>query len=371
MKLDELYFTRQRGHSPSASLSKLSSSNVSPATPSPMAPSYIQHQHPDILSMADQLNTISSTTTTVLTTLQTLMRRSKDNAAELDNLRKQVLEAKEKDSETVEEIRRIVSSTTSTTDLTALYEKLDSLRPEPPARVPTPPPPIIVHKLDEEKEVVENILANANQALTHLLTLTESINTLTLHLQNTSTRLASEESQLETLVEKKSNLEAESARLEATIHLRNLELATFTKKADILESRILRAKTAVQLSGAKQVKMKKSPLIISPKAVSAATENRQRPATPLTPQRRILSLSSTGNKVSPVDATAGTRKSSWSKKLGGMLSGLTNSNNKENGGYHAVSKHGHVLESTRSKETAGLAVPVPRRERSVSERMKN
>jgi myosin heavy subunit len=332
--------------------------------------------------MADQLNTISTTTTTVLTTLQTLMRRSKDNASELDNLRKQVLESKERDTQTVHEIKRLLSSTNSTTDLAALYDKLDTLRPAnhpPPAAAPS------AHKLDEEKAVVENILTNANQALTHLLTLTESINNLTSHLQTTATRLTTEESQLESLVAKKSTLEAEVARLEATIHLRNLELAAFTKKTEILESRILRAKTAVQLSGSKHIKMKKSPLISTPGTNTATLKGsvrREAPVTPISSQRRILSLSSTNNKVSPATAMTefpGARKTSWQKRIGGMLSGLTSStsNNKENndgsgGSIRSVNtfidEHG---ETDTGKDVLGLGVPaVLVRGRSVSERTK-
>jgi hypothetical protein len=97
MKLDQLYFARQKGHSPTASLSRLSAV-MSPAPHIPQPPPAFNPQY-DVSSMTDQLNTISSTTTTVLTTLQTLMRRSKDNAQELDNLRKQVIESKERDSQ--------------------------------------------------------------------------------------------------------------------------------------------------------------------------------------------------------------------------------------------------------------------------------
>src|SRR5271167_3738384 len=75
MKLDQLYFSRQRAHSPSASMSKVSSPTITQSFSS--SPS---QQH-DFSSMADQLNIISTTTTSVLTTLQTLMRRSKDNAS--------------------------------------------------------------------------------------------------------------------------------------------------------------------------------------------------------------------------------------------------------------------------------------------------
>jgi len=312
--------------------------------------------------MADQLNTISTTTTSVLTTLQTLMRRSKDNASELDNLKKQVLESKERDTNTVDEIKRILSSASSTTDLTALYTKLDSLKPSAPAA----PPPETAHKLEEEKAAVDNILANANQALTHLLTLTESINNLTSHINNLSTRYTTEESKLDALQARKSQLETEVARLEATIHLRDLELTTFTRKTEILESRILRAKTAVQVSGSKNVKMKKSPILLgSRKAPSVQAQPKV--AAPITPQRRILSMSST-NKGSPITMTElpGQRKTSWSKRLGGMLSGLTNSN-KENvaEGMERVGKksYGGV-----ENDVLGLSVPVARG-RSVSERI--
>jgi hypothetical protein len=323
--------------------------------------------------MADQLNTISTTTTSVLTTLQTLMRRSKDNASELDNLRKQVVESKEKDSHTVDEIKRILSSTNSTTDLSALYNKLDSLRPAP-APETTPPS---AHKLEEEKAAVENILANANQALAHLLTLTESINNLTTHLNNTTTRITTEESNLESLVAKKSALETEAARLEATIHLRNLELASFTKKAEILESRIVRAKTAAQLSGSKHIKMKKSPLILPPGKAPSTPRQIVAPA-PITPQRRILSLSSTNNKGSPAgramtEYPTGGRKTSWSKRIGGMLSGLTSSNNKENAGdtgsENVKSGKKYTLGIAAENEVLGLGVPVSRG-RSVSEMTK-
>jgi hypothetical protein len=384
MKLDQLYFSRQRAHSPSASMSKMSSS---PTIPQSFSSSSSHH---DLSSIADQLNTISTTTTSVLTTLQTLMRRSKDNASELDNLRKQVLESKDKDSQTVDEIKRLLSSTNSTTDLTALYAKLDALRPNPQTTSPPPSQPVSTHKLDEEKAVVENILANANQALTHLLTLTESINNLTSHLQTTTTRLSTEESRLEALQARKSTLEVESARLEATIHLRNLELASFTKKAEILESRILRAKTAVQLSGSKHIKMKKSPLIVGPG--KPILQSRETPITPVSPQRRILSLSSTSNKGSPARSVTefpsnSGRKTSWSKRIGGMLSGLTNSNNKENAGDNSIvesvkgggesiksGKKKYILENDgeiTESGVLGLSVPaVATRGRSVSERKK-
>src|SRR5947207_578573 len=89
MKLDQLYFSRQRrAHSPSASLSKLSSSPIVRQSSPP------HQQHHDVSSLADQLNTISATTISVLTTLQTLMRRSRENASEIDDLKKQVLEPK-------------------------------------------------------------------------------------------------------------------------------------------------------------------------------------------------------------------------------------------------------------------------------------
>jgi hypothetical protein len=327
--------------------------------------------------MADQLNTISTTTTSVLTTLQTLMRRSKDNASELDNLKKQVLESKERDSQTVDEIKRLLSSTNSTTDLTALYAKLDTLRP---TVEPAPATPPSAHKLEEEKAAVESILSNAKQALTHLLNLTESINNLTSHLQTTSTRLITEESQLETLLKQKSSLEAELARLEATIHLRNLELASFTKKAEILESRVLRAKTAVQLSGSKNVKMKKSPLIMTPrKSPPTPVQVKEGVSTPISGQRRILSLSSTMNRTNSsrvmTEFMAGPRKLSWSKKIGGMLSGLTNLNNKENGNLNngsVSSGQTYILEASSSdgdKDMFGLAVPAGAvRGRSVSAR---
>ena len=301
------------------------------------------------------------------------MRRSKDNASELDNLKKQVLESKERDSQTVDEIKKLLSSTNSTTDLTALYDKLDALRPLPQ---PTPPPPVVSsHKLDEEKEVVENILANANQALKHLLTITESINNLTSHLQNTTTRLTTEESHLETLLSQKSALEAESARLEATIHLRNLELASFTKKTEILESRILRAKTAVQLSGSKHVKMKKSPLIQVSRESLVVTQGRETPSTPISSKRRILSLSSTTNRVSPARVTSefpnGARKTSWSKRISGMLTGLTSSNNKENAGETSVGNGKTYGLDGSENGVLGLGVPaIAARGRSVSERTK-
>ena len=355
MKLDQLFFQRQKGHSPSASMSRMSSPTLAQSTFS----SSSQH---DVSSMADQLNTISTTTTSVLTTLQTLMRRSKDNASELDNLKKQVLESKERDTHTVDEIKRILSSANSNTDLSALYSKLDSLKPAP---APAAPPPERAHKLEEEKAAVDNILANANQALTHLLTLTESINNLTSHINNVSTRYTTEESKLEALQVRKSQLEAEVARLEATIHLRDLELTAFTKKTEILESRILRAKTAVQVSGSKHIKMKKSPLLIgSSKAPSVQRESKE--AVSITPQRRILSMSST-NKGSPRTMTEvpGQRKTSWSKKLGGMLSGLTSSN-KENvaTGMERVEKKSY---RGVENDVLGLSVPIARG-RSVSER---
>jgi hypothetical protein len=342
---------------------------------SPVIPqTYTASPSNDLASMADQLNAISTTTTTVLTTLQTLMRRSKDNATELDNLRKQVVESKERDTQTVDEIKRLLASSNSTADLSALYAKLDSLRPPPPViqqPPPTPPPAPVpsAHKLEEEKAAVENILTNANQALTHLLTLTDSINNLTSHLNETATRLKSEETTLESLHVQKSTLEKEIARLEAAIHLRNLELSAFTQKAEVLESRIIRAKTAVQLSGSKTVKMKKSPLIQTNHAKILRPET---PVGPITPQRRILSMSSTNNKASPgralTEGPVGSRKTSWSKKLGGMLSGLTNSNNKENAGE--VRGKTYVLgDHTLEKDVLGLAVPVSRG-RSVSERTK-
>jgi hypothetical protein len=371
MKLDQLYFSRQRAHSPSASMSKMSSSTIPQSFSStPLG------QQSDFSSMADQLNTISTTTTSILTTLQTLMRRSKDNASELDNLKKQVLESKDRESQTVDEIRRLLPSTNSTTDLTALYAKLDALRPTTP---PTPPPPTIsTHKLDEEKAVVESILTNANQALAHLLTLTDSINNLTSHLQTTTTRLTTEESQLEALLKRKSPLETELARLEATIHLRNLELTSFTKKAEILESRILRAKTAVQLSGSKHIKLKKSPLIMPPAGNRVMQPRSVGPGTPISPKRRILSLSSTSNKGSPGRPTTefpSARKTSWSKKIGGMLSGLTNSNNKENAGDGSGSVRGGKTivpeaDGITEKYRLGLTVPTSVRGRSVSERTK-
>jgi hypothetical protein len=318
--------------------------------------------------MADQLNTISTTTTSILTTLQTLMRRSKDNASELDKLKNQVLASTERDSQTVDELKRLVSTSNSSTDLTALFSKLDSLRPTTPEESPS------AHKLDEEKAMVDNILSNANQALADLLTLTEAINNLTTHLNTTSTRIKTEESQLEALMARKSPLEAESARLEATIHLRNLELAAFTKKAEILESRILRAKTAVQLSGSKHIKMKKSPLILGPGRTP--TQVKETSPMPITPQRRILSLSSTTNKGSPArgmtEFSPRERKTSWSKRLGGMLSGLTSSN-KENVGENTLSvKSGktYVLtEVVGEKDVVGLGIPSSRG-RSVSENTK-
>jgi hypothetical protein len=311
--------------------------------------------------MADQLNTISTTTTSILTTLQTLMRRSKDNASELDDLKKQVIASTERDSQTVTEVKRLVASTNSSTDLTALFEKLDSLRPATPTEIPS------ANKLDEEKAVVENILTNANQALTHLLTLTETINNLTAHLNTTSARLTTEESQLEALLSRKSSLEVEVARVEATLHLRNLELAAFAKKAEILESRILRAKTAVQLSGSKHIKMKKSPLILGPG--QTPPQSRDAPPATITPQRRILSLSSTNNKGSPArEFTPQGRKTSWSKRLGGMLSGLTS--NKENAGENPLrTGKTYVLAEVGEKEVVGLGIPIPRG-RSVSEATK-
>ena len=379
MKLDQLFFQRQKGHSPSASMSRLSSS-ASTITPTSMASpaipqtsSYTASPQHDLGSMADQLNTISTTTTTVLTTLQTLMRRSKDNATELDNLRKQVVESKERDTQTVDEIKRLLSSSNSTTDLTALYAKLDSLRPTPPVAPPAPAPVPSAHKLEEEKAAIESILTNANQALAHLLTLTESINNLTSHLNNATTRLKSEESELEILQSKKSTLETELARLEASIHLRNLELTSFTQKAEVLESRILRAKTAVQLSGSKTVKMKKSPLIQGPGGPAGRPVSRGPNSGvmgTITPQRRILSMSSTNNVGSPARSEhPGPRKTSWSKKIGGMLSGLTNSNNKENTG-DVVRGKTYVLGDTAEKEVLGLGVPAVSRGRSVSERTK-
>jgi hypothetical protein len=336
MKLDQLYFQRQKGHSPSASLSRLSTA-MTPLSYTPSPPAHGTHSC-DVSSMTDQLNTISSTTTTVLTTLQTLMRRSRDNAQELDILKKQVIEAKERDSHTVDEIKRLLSTSTSSTDFTPLLEKLETLRPPPPtilAPPPPPPTPPSAHKLDEEKEAVETILTNANQVLTHLLTLTDSITNLTTHLNNTTSRLESEQSSLEELLVRKSGLEAEVTRLEATIHLRNLELAQFSQKAQHLEARILQAKTAVQVSGSKTVKMKRSPV-----------KTRVDSPAPITPQRRILSMSSTNNKIPGNDG----RKTSWSKKLGGMLSGLTNTHNKENT---------HVRGKTYLMEDRELGLTVP------------
>jgi hypothetical protein len=337
--------------------------------------------------MSDQLNTISTTATTILTTLQNLMRRSKDNATELEGLKKQVLESKERDFQTVDEIKRLLSSSNTSTDLSALYEKLDSLRPAqaPPAPAAPPPPPpqpiISTHKLDEEKKVVDDILINANQALTHLLTLTETINNLTSHLEGNTARLAADESHLQTLQSQKSTLEAECARLEATIHLRNLELASFTKKTEILESRILRAKTAIQLSGSNHVKMKKSAVILGPEGVMAQGSPKKVSTPreiPVTPQRRILSLSSTSNKASPrmaefsgSAAGGGTRKTSWGKRLGGMLSGLTSSSasNKENDS--GSMRSGKSQTSGAGGEIVGLGIPpVPVRGRSVSQMTK-
>jgi len=325
------------------------------------------------------------------------MRRSKDNATELEGLKQQVIESKDRDLQTVDEIKRLLASPNTTTDLTALYEKLDSLRPTQPEPPPIPPPPpqhiVSPHKLDEEKKVVEDILTNANQALTHLLTLTETINNLTNHLETNTARLTTEESQIADLQSRKSTLEAELARLDATIHLRNLELASFTKKAEVLEARILRAKTAIQLSGGAphHVKMKKSAIILGSGGIMASTSPKK-PSTPatrelsVTPQRRILSLSSTSNKPSPARATmevsassstsgsSGTRKTSWGKRLGGMLSGLTSSsaNNKENDSGSMRSgksqtSGGAVVE----RDVVGLGIPpVPVRGRSVSAKTK-
>jgi len=115
--------------------------------------------------------------------------------------------------------------------------------------------------------------------------------------------------------------------------------------------------------------MKKSPLILGP----GRTPPQSRDAVPvnITPQRRILSLSSTTNKGSPARAmtefSQQPRKSSWSKRLGGMLSGLANSN-KEN---METGKSGktYVLTEIGEKDVVGLGIPVSRG-RSVSERTK-
>ena len=350
-------------------------------------------------SIADQLTTISTTATTILTTLQTLMRRSKDNASGLESLKNQILESKERNRQTLDEIKRFLSLSNNTTiDLTALYEKLDSLRPIQPESTPAPPPPppqclISTHKLDEEKRVVEDILTNANQALTHLLTLTETINNLTVHLETNTSRITSEESQIADLESRKSTLEAELARLDATIHLRNLELASFTKKTEVLEARILRAKTAIQVSGGapNHVKMKKSALILGSEGVMASIGSKK-PSTPgtrelrVTPQRRILSLSSTNNKPSPArvmmevsassttGGSSGARKTSWGKRLGGMLGGLTTSStsNKENDSGSTRSGKSQTSGGTvAERDVVGLRIPpVPVRGRSVSARTK-
>lgn len=405
MKLDQLYFARQHRHAPSASMSRISPDRASVvASPSAgqssyssSSPSSRHHEH-DISSIADQLTTISTTATTILTTLQSLMRRSKDNAMGLESLKNQILESKERNLQTLDEIKRFLSLSNTTVDLTPLYEKLDSLRPIQPESTPAPPPPpqpiISTHKLDEEKRVVEDILTNANQALSHLLTLTETINNLTNHLETNTSRLTAEESQIADLQSRKSTLEAELARLDATIHLRNLELASFTKKTEVLEARILRAKTAIQVSGGapNHVKMKKSAIILGSEGAMASIGSKK-PYTPgtrelrVTPQRRILSLSSTNNKPSPARAmmevsassstgssSSGTRKTSWGKRLGGMLGGLTASStsNKENDSGSTRSGKSQTSGGTvAGRDVVGLGMPpIPVRGRSVSARTK-
>jgi hypothetical protein len=91
-----------------------------------------------------------------------------------------------------------------------------------------------------------------------------------------------------------------------------------------------------------------------------------------------LSLSSTNNKASPAgraiaEYPTGGRKTSWSKRLGGMLSGLTSSNNKENAGETGSigTKSGktYTLGIGPESEVLGLGVPVARG-RSVSEMTK-
>ena len=131
--------------------------------------------------------------------------------------------------------------------------------------------------------------------------------------------------------------------------------------------------------------MKKSPSISNPVASTTTLKGnirRNAPGTQISPQRRILSLSSTNNKASSVRGMTefpGARKTSWQKRIGGMLSGLTSSssNNKENndgsGGSVRSIKSSFVEdgEIDTGNDVLGLGVPAGVvRGRSVSERTK-
>lgn len=102
---------------------------------------------------------------------------------------------------------------------------------------------------------------------------------------------------------------------------------------------------------------------------------------PVTPQRRILSLSSTNhNKGGPARAmtqssasstgVGGARKTSWGKRLGGMLSGLTSSaSNKENDSGSMTSAKSQASDGPATeRDVVRLGIPV--RGRSVSARTK-
>ncbi|OLL22865.1 hypothetical protein NEOLI_004841 [Neolecta irregularis DAH-3] len=249
------------------------------------------------------LQHIITTTNTILQNLETLIRRSKDNAADLVLLKQNVASAMDRDHIVIQEVKELLPSLSSpgstsvkSDSMHQLSSKLDELLTSRTAYSGGTSVPV--------KDYTET-LSHIQQAITlstHSITAISTQLKAQHHSQiSYSEQLSQERTELDELLQQKLELSTDLSRLETTIRIRNDQLSTLEDRTSSLERRVLETTGYILDSNSK---------------------SKNRPASPQKPTnsspRRHFSASQAQNRNSS-DSSSSTKTKTWGKKMGSMF----------------------------------------------------
>ena len=197
---------------------------------------------------------IHTDTRAILKELQTLARRSKDNAQGISTLKQNIADAKQKDNIAIDEIKNLVSKSTPDTQITAaLFSKLDDLR-LPTQNFSLPPSPT-KGSFPLDAEICSKLDSSTTTIIARIDELAAVIKATNVTLHN---NVETVQKEIDSLNIQKATLSGEVGKLEAVLSLRQAELQTLDSKANAIERKLIRAKAVIdsQFVPATQVKMK-------------------------------------------------------------------------------------------------------------------
>ena len=197
---------------------------------------------------------IHTDTRAILKELQTLARRSKDNAQGISTLKQNIADAKQKDNTAIDEIKNLVSKSTPDTQITAaLFSKLDELR-LPIQNFNLPPSPT-KGSFPFDSEICSNLDSSTSKIIARIDELAAMVKATNLSHHN---NVEGVQIDIDSLNVQKATLSGEVGKLEAVLSLRQVELQSLDSKANAIERKLIRAKAVIdsQSVPATQVKMK-------------------------------------------------------------------------------------------------------------------